>query len=700
MPLLFQLCQAAQVTVAPPTTTQVSSTLTLQRVIATSLPAYSLESQAGNPRSNRWSEWIGIGGSITAITGGVNITAGVANGGDAAAVQMWAKAKWSPAGGTKVKFRATRRDTAVGSGVEPAMLGYWATQGDATANHPADPNAWTTATAATRWEFNCNGLRVSYGPRGGTGTNNDQVRTREQTADGTLGTQILGTGLPNMQPGNFSFAKDVAYDCEVTIANGVFTFKQTKVSDGTVKTISDPNAAYTAPTQGWIGIRAMETCSFDIINYTVEEVTVDTDPFNELPAATRIVAIGDRTDFDAYFGAAGNPKAGDRLVLSNGVYLGGDITITLPRTGTNAPTAAKPFVICCDGSANIGKVIIRFMIHYDGHYPVFWGCKFEANALVRCGRVDFIGSDFPVVQRCEFTDWFHDVTRPTTQGHAIDFHPTGSKDTPADYGGTSALIQRCFLHDPKPYQPAEIVAGGLSDRHFIRITASTFAKLHKNGVIDQCYFGSTIGRPIPGAYDSGQADLLEVGGNGPSYGPNDYIEWTIQNTLFDGTGEGGPPVGYTMTLNGNCDTKAAGVVDNKIGGVHYDNCTFRNFRKRNTTNNGDLDFRFGHHCTARRCYFKNGAVLSMFGYQHRAISNFFDNASDSYLSVPDGEQVYTDYGSGHQASTESQLQDNQGKCLLGDHTDTDANSYVFPALNAKFWGSHNGNIIAGGAREA
>jgi hypothetical protein len=678
------------------------ATVTVTVAAAETFDAYSLNGSVNSPYTDRWATWIGTGASITSITGGVRVTAGASGGGDAVAVQMWNKTLFSPTDGTMLKFRLKRKDTGLGTAVTyPAMLFYWAEKGDGTAGHPTDPSSWTGATAATRWETNCDGFRMSIDGRDGTvgiaGSLEAQIRVRKQNRT-AAGDSILGPTVT----GPFILATDVAFDVTLTCVGGTFTATVTKVSDGTVLgTVTSTDTRYGTPIQGYVGIRAMETCDFEITNY---EVSAAVDPgggggtgfqaevgdVQTTPVITNCDTAADlQTYLDSYqdTGRTYKVPGNHRVVLrGNIVYdLAGDIVIKPKATG--GPTTTQPWILCCNGDANRLKAKIGFKINVQAPSIIIWGLKFAPNkaTVTRTGRIAFSGGNNNCkVQRCELTGWLPDNLGlvQDTNGHAIGF--TGA--------GSNTLIERCYIHDPGPWGSGELAwkqnaqkSSWGSLRIFLRQDGNA-SNFQSNITVDKCMFASTIIRPIGGNYHSGQSDLFENGGGGTGYNANTNSGFIIKNSIFDGTGEGGAPIGctdYGVDLGGEVDTQGAGVVDIKISQTTILNCTFRNFHNRGLTAAQNLDFRFGERGVVRQCYFDD-ANLGLAGGKHIVVS--CKMVGTGSFKPYSGAIAWNAYTEGHQAADSQIFQDNNGTVNVGPGGDQ------FPANKTHFQGSHTGAI--------
>lgn len=224
--------------------------------------------------TDRWTAFMtaGQGSSITQITGGIRITAGTAVT-DATAVQLWSKN--TAEGPHAIKFRAIRRDTGGGAD-STSMLFYLCCQGKGTVDKPVNLNSWT-ADGSTRFELDSKGYRVTVGPLGGTAANEHQIRLNRLDANNTLGTSLIGTSSTyNTNPGVFIFTKDVAYDCEIHRTGTLFKFIQKRVSDGETKTLEFTDATMDDYALGFVGIRALFKCDWEITNFTV--VPIDLPP--------------------------------------------------------------------------------------------------------------------------------------------------------------------------------------------------------------------------------------------------------------------------------------------------------------------------------------------------------------------------------------------------------------------------------------
>jgi hypothetical protein len=397
-----------------------------------------------------------------------------------------------------------------------------------------------------------------------------------------------------------------------------------------------------------------------------EVVAIQTNP--------RIVRCADRAALDSY--AADGPRPNDRLVLTGGHYGGGsDLTINLPVD------AAEPWIICCDGDDARLLPTIKFKLVLKGKGAHVWGLKFGPHSS-GTGRLQLSGAVDPVIERCEFLGWLPNNmgSAPGQHGHAIHLVQ----------GGSGAIIRRCFVHDPGAFTQAEKVSGGGSDRIFMRIEGSSKDALHKNGLVEHCWFGSTKPRPVPNNYGSGQLDLAESASNGSDYGPapGGDIGWTYRNNVFDGTGQGGPPIGFDLVLSGDVDSNPSGVVDTKTGGVRYEANTFRNFQPRVGGSIGHLDFRYGQGNVARGNHFSK-AILGSYGGKHIIVSNKCVNGG--FIACYTGTQEWNEYRpQEHQGSFENVYQDNEADIYVGKAV-SDPN-FTVAARAAKFRGRHKGKI--------
>lgn len=400
-----------------------------------------------------------------------------------------------------------------------------------------------------------------------------------------------------------------------------------------------------------------------------------TSPFAEEVAARqtdpRIIKCGTRADFDDYL--AGGPKPNDRVVLTKkGTYGGPAVTFNSPGT------PEKPWIICCDGDDGVCKPVLSFKLTVRGPDAHLWGLGFgPLSDRSSTGRLVLSGAVRPRVERSEFRGWLPDNlgAQAGSSGYAIGISS----------GGEGLQMRRCFVHDPGAWTQAE-KDGQDSNRIFMRIEGGDKSKLHKNGLVELCWFGSTIQRPIPNNYGKGQADLGETGSNGPSYDDSTDINWTYRSNIYDGTGQGGPPIGFTMNFNGDVDTNPSGVVDTKAGGVHYKGNTFRNFQPRNGGSVGRAEIRFGRGSSFEQNWCDK-ATISFQGGDHVLISNVAKNGQFLILA---GDIAWNTYKDGHQGAHNILVQDNEGELQIG-RVFADDNQY--PAQKTRVRGSHKGKII-------
>lgn len=388
----------------------------------------------------------------------------------------------------------------------------------------------------------------------------------------------------------------------------------------------------------------------------------------------RVVDLRNRADLDSYLQSG--PQANDRVTLAIATWDGPDITINSPGT------SAAPWVLCARSQDELLKPVVKFKMTINGNHAAVWGLKYSGGRLALRGAVD------PIVRRCEFSNWLPDNkgSEPGGHGHAVHFVANGDK------GGSGALVERCFLHDPGAYTAAEKAArDGLSDRIFMRIEGKSPGQLHKNGIVNRCMFASTRQRPQPGQYGSGQLDLGECGSEGTRYSDDAEIGWLFQNNIYDGTGQGGPPVGYEgLVLNGDVDSNPSGVLDTKVGGAFYSNNTMRNFQPRAGGPIGRCELRFGRHSMLYGNWLDKATISCQGGY-HEIVSNVLRGGGE--IMILAGDIGWNEYRDGHQASYMVLLQDNDGNVTVGKVFGDDDN---FPVNATRFVGEHLGKLTFGG----
>lgn len=357
------------------------------------------------PLPAAWNLYQGTNGAaITAITGGLRLKAGSGVGGYADHNQIWNTGdSYSMPYGGQIKFTITRRDNAAGTVAGVVMMLYFGTLGDLTAGHPANPSDWVGATAATRWEYSSYGMRVSWADSGGDSNTVNQVRTREFLAAGSpnQGTQKLGTGAPNTQPGSLPFVKDTTYNCVVDITGNVFTFTQTNVSSGAVKTITHTDVAYSSHQIGYMGFRTMETLDMEMTNFSVvingAPVSVD------LPAAEVTVNVANPspaaglTNLRAALAALSSPvtKHTD-IILADGDYGTASDTLDCNANGQSSG------LVMIRGKDNNYNAKLLCVVKTTGNYNVLTKLRINGSSMVdtghhcrvtRCRRYAFVSAD-------------------------------------------------------------------------------------------------------------------------------------------------------------------------------------------------------------------------------------------------------------------------------------------------------------------
>jgi hypothetical protein len=383
----------------------------------------------------------------------------------------------------------------------------------------------------------------------------------------------------------------------------------------------------------------------------------------------KLAAYVHGTYTDPILGAVGQPTGGDHVFIDDGNYNGNtaDPTLTLASPGDDAD---HPIVF--RATNRLGAVIMT-KLTITGDYIYLYGLKFDFDTVTsptrnRCGQVVINGSTGPKILRCEFTNWWNYTSETVSSfttagkaGHALSF---ASNTLP----GSGAEVGYCFIHDPHDWSAKEKVVGATNSlRIFLRAYGDTEAKFHKNAHVHHCMFASTITRPTPNTYGSGQADLIEIGDNAPNFpqvdkdNPIAFAGWRVEDCIFDGSGAGGGPVGYSQTdLGGTVDPDGSGVTDVKISGVTYRRCTFRNF------GSGRTDIRSGALSRYESCWLDVPSGIQ--GSFHQFVGNKYNSGGGLWLVT--GATTYGIYTGDQQACHNVRCTGNKGTLVVGKHFST------------------------------
>jgi hypothetical protein len=368
------------------------------------------------------------------------------------------------------------------------------------------------------------------------------------------------------------------------------------------------------PNAGFIGHDSLTYTLASGGKQSTARLTVEVSPLQaEYPPPLRTVTVSSDSALRTAVAAA---RPGDHIVLQNGVYSGSALSIVANGT------AAAPVVV---KAANKLGSEVRFRIDLNGDHLILWGLRFTGDT----GKVVLSGH-YDRVLRCEFTGW-----RP---GHAVRF-----------VGGSHGEVRYCHIHDPGPWTQQEI-DGRNGMRINLRFTGSA-ASFHKFGRVSRCLFKNTLQRPVPGDYNTGQADFIEVGENVADY-PGVSAEAVIEHCLFDG----------------NLDPKASGIVDIKISGVTVQGCTFKNAPI------GRLDNRGGGNSRYLSNYFKaSTSGMAIYGGKHLIAGNVLETGPKLQIGV--GTEEWNQYLQGeYQRPKDVLCVSNTGLLIVGSKAPGDPNA--------------------------
>lgn len=420
----------------------------------------------------------------------------------------------------------------------------------------------------------------------------------------------------------------------------------------------------------------------------------------ELPTPARTVNVTSYSDLAKYkagtLGSYGDPRRGDQVVFADGNYDGPDFTFNGIGTPGDRDTAIT-FKAKTNQGANL-----RFQWTIGGTRVVLWGFRFTKNPNNdQCGRVACNGAIYPELRRCEITDFWN-----------AQYSPDGVTNTGAApegiglffvNGGYGGIVDRCYLHDPHDWSAKEREKHTLKPlRIFLRVGGGKVDTFHYGGRITRSYFGSSILRCVPGFYSS-QADTIEIGFSSyPPYnvgGVRTYpdADWQIRNSIFDGTGAGGRPIGYSGVHEGDIDPKSSGVADVKISGVDFIDCTIRNFRCRNYAGTlsasliskiatGSMTMRHGRGGKFIRVYCGQDTILTVFGPDHTVEGCVM--TGNSFLRVMAGTCSWDDYSDANkqQNAFRTILRKNQGEIRIGEQFSEMGNPPPFIVGNTDVYG--------------
>lgn len=376
---------------------------------------------------------------------------------------------------------------------------------------------------------------------------------------------------------------------------------------------------------------ALGTAGFALPSWSEASLSTVGGTAAELPPALRVRVVQSRSMLQS---AVATARPGDHIVLAAGVYTGDALSVGASGTA--------PFPIVIRAASLLGSEV-RFPITLAGDRIILWGVRFSGES----GKVAVTGHHDSVL-RCAFAGW--------GAGNAVRL----------GHGGSHGQVRYCRFDTPGPWTEAELAGASHGMRLGIRVVGrrTTF---HRNARITHCLFGRTLARPIPGRYDSGQTDWIEVGENGAYY-RGVYADATIEKCLFDG----------------HPDPNASGVLDIKISGVTVRQCTFQN------APTGRLDIRYGEGCRLIANYFRRTAAgLAVAGARHVVAGNVCEPGSR--LRILAGTMDWHEYvGTGRQRAQDVRLVGNEGLLVIGDRLGTP--TAVFPADGTRIEG-HRATIL-------
>lgn len=228
----------------------------------------------------QWTAFIkaGSGASITQVGTTLRLTAGTpasATVRDATKDALIVSKAPALAGNGSLEFEIRSINIHAGAGVNPSGLVTIAYNGDGSAGHPADPNAWTTEAGVNGYAFFGLGTRVTLDPTGDAG-NEGEIRARYHNANGAnAGPNIIDSSdyAGQSVPRRFKFTLNTWYRVKITRSGDNLTVQQWSLATGSpvevTPSVTGTHANISDLAGGYVIFGVMQGRAFEIRSVVV-----------------------------------------------------------------------------------------------------------------------------------------------------------------------------------------------------------------------------------------------------------------------------------------------------------------------------------------------------------------------------------------------------------------------------------------------